>query len=140
MGRWADRLLVPKVLVGNQTRVIEAVADGAGHWLPAVPVITVRPDAVADVWTAAAVLTSPVATAWAWRRAAGTGLSARTLRLGPRWLADLPWPAAPLEPAVEALRDGDVEACGAAVDDAFGLGGDDGAGLFEWWRAQLPSG
>ena len=30
MRRWADRLLVPKVLVANQTRVIEAVVDDAG--------------------------------------------------------------------------------------------------------------
>ena len=38
MRRWADELLVPKVLVANQTRVIEAVADPDGRWLPGVPV------------------------------------------------------------------------------------------------------
>jgi hypothetical protein len=139
MRRWADRFSVPKVLVANQTRMIEAVADGDGRWLPGVPVITVRPARPADVWPLAAVLTSPVASAWAWHRAAGTGLSARTLRLGPRWLAELPWPAGPLEPAVEALREGDVVACGAAVDDAFGVGGADASRLQRWWCAQLPS-
>jgi SAM-dependent methyltransferase len=140
MRRWADRLMVPKVLVANQTRVIEAVADAAGSWLPGVPVITARPATAAGAWPVAAVLTSPVASAWAWHRAAGTGLSARTVRLGPRWLAELPWPAGPLAPAVEALRDGDVGACGAAVDDAFEVSGDDASGLWRWWRAQLPSG
>ena len=44
MRRWADGLLVPKVLVANQTRVIEAVADPDGRWLPGVPLITARPD------------------------------------------------------------------------------------------------
>jgi SAM-dependent methyltransferase len=138
MRRWADRLMVPKVLVANQTRVIEAVADAGGRWLPGVPVITARPATPAGVWPLAAVLTSPVATAWAWHRAAGTGLSARTLRLGPRWLAELPWPAGTLGPAVEALRDGDVVACGAAVGESFGVGGSDA--LLHWWCAQLPSG
>ena len=96
MQRWSADLLVPKVLIANQTRVIEAVADPAGAWLPGVPVLTARPTNAADVWPVAAVLTSPVASAWAWHRAAGTGLSAETLRLGPRWLAELPWPRGPL--------------------------------------------
>ena len=77
---------------------------------------------------------------WAWHRAAGTGLSARTLRLGPRWLADLPWPAGPIAPAVEALRDGDVVACGSAVAHAFGIGAADASVLENWWRARLPHG
>ncbi len=138
MGRWADRFAVPKVLVANQTRIIEAVADPEGAWLPGVPLITVRAPVPADVWSIAAVLTSAPASAWAWHRAAGTGLSAGTLRLGPRWLADLPWPAGPLAPAVEALRDGDVVACGSAVARAYGIDAEDGAVLDRWWRARLP--
>ena len=43
--RWAQRKLVPKVLVANQTRLIEAVADPDGAWLPGVPVNTVTPTA-----------------------------------------------------------------------------------------------
>ncbi len=84
MRRWADGLLVPKVVVANQTRVIEAVVDDDGDWIPGVPTLTVRPTDGADRWTIAAVLTSPVASRWAWQQAAGTGLSARVLRLGPR--------------------------------------------------------
>ena len=93
MRRWAAGLLVPKVLVANQTRVVEAAVDAEGAWLPGVPVITARPLPGTDPWAVAAVLTSPVASAWAWHRAAGTGLSARAVRLGPRWLGELPWPA-----------------------------------------------
>jgi hypothetical protein len=138
MRRWAARLAVPKVLVANQTRIIEAVADPDGAWLPGVPLITVRPTLPADVWSVAAVLTSPVASAWAWHRAAGTGLSARSLRLGPRWLAELPWPAGSLAGAVDALAAGDVVGCGAAVVDAYGLGAGAARPLRRWWEAQLP--
>jgi hypothetical protein len=75
---------------------------------------------------------------WAWHRAAGTGLSARALRLGPRWLAELPWPAGSVVPAVEALRDGDVAACGSAVSDAYGIGAAEGSILQRWWHGHLP--
>jgi len=137
MRRWADGLLLPKVLVANQTRVMEAVVDRAGQWLPGVPTLTARPGPGVDPWRVAAVLTSPVASAWAWHRAAGTGLAARSLRLGPRWLAELPWPAADLAPAAAALRDGDVVACGRAVDVAYGVV--DGAALVDWWVDGLPA-
>ena len=138
MRRWADDLLVPKVLVANQTRVVEAVVGGAGAWLPGVPTLTARPAPGVDPWALAAVLTSPVATAWAWHRAAGTGLAARSVRLGPRWLIELPWPAGELEPAVAALRAGDVGACGNAMAQAYGV---DAAGeLGAWWAQGLPSG
>jgi hypothetical protein len=135
MGRWAERLLVPKVLVANQTAVIEAVADVEGAWLPGVPVVTVRPGEGTAVIDVAAVLTSAVASCWAWHRAAGTGLSATTLRLGPRWLGDLPWPARSLSAAVAALADGDVDACAAAVDAAYGVTDDR---LSAWWRSRRP--
>ena len=35
----------PKVLVANQTRIVEAVADPCGAWLPGVPVTSVVPTA-----------------------------------------------------------------------------------------------
>ncbi len=139
MRRWADDLLVPKVVVANQTSVVEAVADPDGRWLPGVPLITARPvggGGVDEVRAAAAVLTSPVSSAWAWHRAAGTGLSATVLRLGPRWLVELPWPAGSLRAAIEALDGGDVEACGRAVLRAYDLDGD--SALASWWVQRLP--
>lgn len=138
MRRWADALLVPKVLVANQTRVIEAVVDADGSWLPGVPALTARPAAGVDPWAVGAVLTSPVASAWAWHRAAGTGLAARSVRLGPRWLAELPWPAGDIDDAVAALRVGDVVRCGDAVVSAYRVG--DAEALRTWWADGLPGG
>ena len=98
MQRWAHKRLVPKVLVANQTSIIEAVCDPAGEWLPAVPVIGIYPDPSTSrssrpmpgptrrphvAWRIAAVLTSPIASAWVWHHGAGTGLSATSIRARP---------------------------------------------------------
>ncbi|MGI9051036.1 MAG: HsdM family class I SAM-dependent methyltransferase [Ilumatobacteraceae bacterium] len=138
MRRWADELLVPKVIIANQTRVIEAVADPGGCWIPGVPMLTARPHDAGDVWEIAAVLTSSLASGWAWHRAAGTGLSATTLRLGPRWLADLPWPRGTLGTAVEALRAGDLAATDRAVATAAGVDAQRVPDLGGWWLGNLP--
>ena len=89
--RWAGQRLVPKILVANQTKRIEAVIDRDGAWLPSVPVITcttAQLDAVADV------LHSGEATDWVRYHAAGSGLSATSVRLTARLLASIPVPAA----------------------------------------------
>jgi SAM-dependent methyltransferase len=138
--KWAERKLVPKVLVANQTRVVEAVADRDGAWLPGVPVNTVTPiNGAAGVDEIAAVLTSPVAAVLAWRLAAGTGLSTTTIRVGPAVLARLPWPAGDLTGATQALAEGDVEACGRAVTEAFAIDRKATESLIVWWRSQLPT-
>jgi hypothetical protein len=85
--RWATQRLVPKILIANQTSVIEAVYDPTGAWLPSVPVITCtspEPDRVMSV------LASPGAVSWVRDHAAGSGLSAKALRLNPRLLASIP--------------------------------------------------
>ena len=135
---WAARKLVPKVLVANQTRVIEAVADPGGAWLPGVPLSTVTPADTALVWPIAAVLTSPVASVLAWQAVAGTGLSTSTIRLTPAVLAATPWPAGDLAPAVAALQSGDVGSCAAHVCAAYGIA--DPAPLLTWWNAARPGG
>jgi len=131
---WAQRKLVPKVLVANQTRIVEAVADPDGEWLPGVPVTTVTPTDPGKVWEIAAVLTSPVASVLAWQHGAGTGLSTRAVRIAPAAIAAVPWPALPLGSAVTALRDGAVAECGELVASAYGL---ERADLVSWWRARL---
>ena len=139
MQAWAQRKLVPKVLVASQTRVVEAVADPDGGWLPGVPVTAVTPCHTGDVgtvWALAAVLTSPTASLWATHELAGTGLSPATLRLGPRIIGRLPWPAGDLGDAVRALRDGAVTTCGALVDGAYGVT-DEAVGC--WWNDRLPA-
>jgi hypothetical protein len=112
--------------------------------LPGVPVVAAYPngtDRARATWEIAAVLTSPVASAWAWHRSAGTGLSHDAIRLGPVVLADLPWPAGDLDDAVVALVSGDVRSCAAAVHQAYGLGarsgGWDDSALLVWWTAAL---
>lgn len=152
---WARRRLVPKVLVANQTRIVEAVCDPDGDWLPGVPVVAgypldvhwdgvdgreraSAPAAAATIaWRAAAVLTSPIASAWLWQRQAGTGLSTDAIRVSPTVLGALPWPAGELDDAVVALRAGDVRGCGAGVDRAYGVTGAAAAPLEEWWRAEV---
>jgi hypothetical protein len=138
---WAESMAVGKVLVANQSRVIECVADENGTMLPAVPVITARPfdnDSATAAWEVAAVLTSPVASVAAWHRAAGTGLSASAIRLGPTLVAAVPWPAGSVAAAVAALRSGAVDECGQLVSRAFGLGDDAAEPLSDWWRQRLP--
>jgi SAM-dependent methyltransferase len=146
-GAWAERKLVPKVLVANQTRVVEAVADPRGEWLPGVPVTTVTPRhhgpgdagrvrrAVLEI---EAVLCSPVASAWCWHAGGGTGLSTRNVRITPAVLADVPWPAGDLEPAIEAIAAGDLHAAGTAVLSAYSVGAEESDELLTWWTGALP--
>lgn len=87
--KWATARLVPKILIANQTKVIEAVHDVRGEWLPSVPVITCLTDQPARVL---AVLASDAANEWVYQHAAGSGLSANSVRLNPRLLASIPLP------------------------------------------------
>ncbi|MFT3852324.1 MAG: class I SAM-dependent methyltransferase [Ilumatobacteraceae bacterium] len=87
MRRWAERRLVPKILVANQTATIEAVHDPAGEWLPGVPVLTCTTD---DPGRVLDVLASPAATAWVRHHAAGSGLGANVVRLTPALLSSIP--------------------------------------------------
>jgi SAM-dependent methyltransferase len=85
--RWAAQRLVPKILIANQTKLIEAVIDHDGAWLPSVPVITCTTDRLDEVWR---VLSSTAATQWVRERAAGSGLSATSMRLTATLLANIP--------------------------------------------------
>jgi hypothetical protein len=147
MREWARRRLVPKVLVANQTKIIEAVCDPGGRWLPAVPVIAAYPrgahwddpqgataeELVTRAWEIAAVLTSGFASAWLWHRQGGTGLSARSIRVSPTVLAELPWPTGDLSAATAALQAGDPGGCAAAVDRLYGASAD----VTSWWLGLL---
>jgi SAM-dependent methyltransferase len=149
MRDWARKRLVPKVLVANQTAVVEAVCDADGEWLPGVPVVAVYPSgthwddghvvdgaaAAAAAWEIAAVLTSSIASAWVWHRSAGTGLGAASVRMSPAVLADLPWPGGELDDAVVALRHGDLAACSRSVAAAYGPSGD--TELERWWSEHV---
>jgi len=141
MKRWAEQRLVPKVLIANQTPILEAVCDPTGEWLPGVPVVAAYPldraTSVGVAWEVAAVLTSPAASVWAWHQRGGTGLGPTAIRVGPTMLAELAWPAGPLDEAVAALCSGDVVRCGELVDAAYGLSVDEHDSAMTWWRAAL---
>ncbi|MEM9466049.1 MAG: N-6 DNA methylase [Actinomycetota bacterium] len=137
---WVDARLVPKVLVASQTKVIEALIDDAGVLVPGTPVVSVEPSSP-EIGTArvAALLTSPVASARLAAVAAGTALSADSVRVSARLLADLPLPIDDdaWGRAAERATAGDVLGCGRAMLVAHGLG--DRSDILEWWTGRMPT-
>jgi SAM-dependent methyltransferase len=145
LGPWADARLVPKVLVAGQGRVIEAVVDEGGEWLPSVPVVTVVPHDPADLWRILAVLLAPPVVAHAAARYVGTGLTPGSVKVSARQLAALPLPAVgdawmagaalarAAQHAADADRPGLVAEAGAAMTAAYGA---DRTSL-DWWRDRI---
>lgn len=134
---WFGALLVPKLLVATQTRVVEVAVDEAGAWLPAVPVIAVT--APGDrLWALAAALSAPPVTAWALARAAGTGLSGDSLRLSAGLVRSVPLPTDPAawDGATAAFRAGDLERFAPLACRAYGAP----VALAAWWLGRLPTG
>lgn len=137
LAAWATRRLVPKVLVATQTRVIEAVVDAAGAWLPSVPVITVTPRRRDDEWRIAAVLAAPPVSAWAAATYLGCGLSGSALKLSASQVVGLPLPSTPWDDAVEALRSGAVDRAAELMCAAYEV---DDPAVLRWWRAAAKTG
>ncbi len=148
LGEWADRRLVPKLLVATQTPVLEVVPDEKGAFLPSVPVVTVVPDAI-SLWHAAALLCAPALTAWAAARHFGASLSTSALKLSARQIEDLPlptqseaWDAAAAH-ARDAFfseladeRSAHLRMLALEMSRAFGI--NDSADLIAWWTGRLP--
>jgi hypothetical protein len=153
--RWAADVLVPKVVLATQTRVLEAAVDTGGGWWPSVPVIAVRPVAVEDpdeLWRLLAVLLAPPVSAWAWWHHAGGALSADAVKLAAREVHDVPLPvdadawedgarlACQVAEAAEAAEPdawrAAIEALGRTMDVAYGVDGDE---VFTWWAGRLPA-
>ena len=141
--RWIERTSGPKLLVANQTRVVEPAVDRLGAWVPSVPTLAVVPYNPDDLWLVAAAVGSPTATAWLWRRAPGTALSRDALKIAPRDLADLPLPsdrvawsaaAEALDAYVARPTDSAFEAYVDAAAAAYGAPPE----LVAWWRARVP--
>lgn len=148
LGPWSRARQVPKVLLATQSRVLEAVVDESGDWLPSTPTITVQapPD---RLWHVAAALSSPPLTAVALRRHAGAALSSDAITLSARHVAALPAPVAgpDWDAGAAAMRQaalattGDewrraLERCGTALCRAYAIG--DEGHLLAWWRNRLP--
>ncbi|MGH2684553.1 MAG: hypothetical protein ACRDJP_03695, partial [Actinomycetota bacterium] len=129
-----DARLVPKVLVATQTRVIEAVVDEEGAWLPCTPVITLTGP---RLWHAAAVLLAPPVSAWALRTYGGAALSSDAIKLSASQLLTAPLPAdtGAWDEAASMLRAGaPVEAVGTTMCAAYGAG----QAVWDWWHKRLP--
>ena len=142
LGRWLDRVLVPKVLVACQTRVVEAIVDEAGAFVPSVPVIAVFADAD-RLFDVAAVLLAPFTSAWAVTRVAGSALSGDAIKLSAKQILDVPLPAdraawsegaALLRSAAGELRD--PAGFASTMNAAYGLRAR--RELASWWLARLP--
>ena len=149
---------MPKVLLATQGKVLEAVADVEGAWLPSVPVVTVRPHDPDDLWRVLAVLLAPPVCAVAATRYAGSALNPGAIKLSAKQVAGLPTPT--VESAWEqgahevraAQEAGDPEQrrevllrAGRTLCAAYGfsVGGTAGTGppaddLLAWWSARLP--
>lgn len=147
---WASARLVPKLLVAGQGRVVEAVADVEGRWLPSVPVVTVAPRDPGDedlLWRLLAITLAPPVVAHAAARYLGTGLTPGSVKLSARQVAALPLPAdvgawaegavlaraaqqaATLEERHRALR-----AAATAMTRAYGCSATDS--VLGWWLAR----
>lgn len=148
LARWAEARLVPKVLVAGQGRVIEAVVDEAGAWLPSVPVISVVPNDPADLWSLLAVLLAPPIVCYAAGRYLGTGLSPGSVKVSARQLAALPLPGddgawadgARLARAAQAA--GDDERPALLMEAARAMTAAYGADSlsYNWWRGRVTRG
>ena len=147
LGDWVDQRLVPKLLVATQSKVIEVLPDEAGTLLPSVPVISVVPSKI-SLWHAAALLSSPVLTAWSAAHYLGVSLSTSSIKLSARQIQELPMPRrseAWDEAAIQARhafrahstegRAKHLQHLGALMCDAFEIQGSEG--LLDWWSARL---
>lgn len=139
---WLAQRQQPKVLVGTQGRVVEAVADPEGRAVPCTPVVSVEGD---DPFAALAVLLAPRSTALLASMRAGTGLAAGSIRVSAASLRELPlpadtdaWAAAGAHLRVRHERADEPDAAwldelGQVLCSMYG----DEPALGSWWAARL---
>ena len=150
LAAWAERRLVPKLLVATQTRVLEVVVDEDGIFLPSVPVITVVPNSI-SLWHAAALLTSPPLTAWAAARYLGASLTTSAMKLSAAQIEDLPLPPVSQSWDIAAVHAQDAAMSGSMerrivhlqqlanhMCAAYGVDDSESADLVSWWYNRLP--
>ena len=134
----------PKVIVANQTKILEVHVDDTGTHVGLTPTISVVPHRSEDLHLVAALLASPLASAHVAALTAGSGLSATAMRVTAESLRSIPVPPVheQWQRAAELVRNGagplDVaEMMAGAWPD---LDGTDGAELLAWWRDRLRPG
>ncbi len=107
LGRWIDRRRVPKIVMATQTKVIEVIVDNDAEYVASIPLITITPSDLSQIWHLAAALASPVTCALALRQFAGAALNADAIKLSAKQILQLPVPKTGPEwdEAAQALRD-----------------------------------
>jgi hypothetical protein len=133
--RWAKSRLVPKVLVATQGKMVEAVIDEYGAWLPCVPVISVIPLPAGRIGLneVAAILISPAAFDYFRSTKLGSGLSTGAIKVSAGDLRAMPAP-----PYLDVLAQAGLLLPGLAdpdtrsqfrrlMNEAYGLPPDTGA-------------
>lgn len=150
LGPWIDRRRVPKVILATQTKVIELFVDEPGKYIASIPLITVMPNDVAQLWHIAAALASPVTCALALRHYAGAALSAEAIKISAKQTLALPIPrpSDAWDVAASLLREAQATDApddrqnvllqyAAASVDAFGVPDNQRDDLIVWWRDRL---
>jgi hypothetical protein len=150
LARWAERVLVPKVVVATQTRVVEVLVDETGRIWPSVPVIAVVAPSE-RLWAVAAVLASPPVSALGLRRHAGAALSGDAIKMSARQLLEIPLPpdetswaegAERLQAAAQAAQAGRADEWSEALHE-FGTtmcrAFDASEEILSWWLGRLPA-
>lgn len=135
---WARRQRGPKVVVANQTRVIEVAADHVGDLLAITPVVAVVPHDPSVAGLLAAALSAPSLSALLHHRRGGAGQSKSGLRISASDLLELPMPEdlAALSPVLDAVERGAPwPEVGRLADAAFGV---EDPAVIEWWVGRLP--
>lgn len=148
---WVRTLLVPKVIVAPQGRMLLCAVDPDGSVVPSVPTTSVvalddAPEPVTP-WHLAAVLLAPPVTALVAAEHTGSGLARDTLRVPARALRELPLPAdrrswdvtADRLRALSRLDDpvGRADGLVALGPDLCGMYGVDPTDLVGWWAARI---
>jgi hypothetical protein len=147
---WATRVLVPKVVVATQTRVVELVVDETGEMWPSVPTIAVVAPRE-QLWQVAAALASPAVSAIGLARHAGAALASDAIKLSASQVLEMPLPvhgdawrdgAAHLQAASAAAAMGEgtrwwseLDAFASAMTRAYDTSED----VREWWLARVPA-
>lgn len=89
---WAISRAKPKVIVSNQTKLLEVYVDVGGDILPSVPLLTLDCE-IENLWLVAAAISSPLATLVAAERHLGAGMSGDVLKLSAKDVLNLPVPS-----------------------------------------------
>ncbi len=146
--QWCQSRLQPKILLATQTRILEGVVDQDGVVIPSVPVISIHGD-VDVLWKIAAVLHTPVISAWMAVRVLDDSTAQSALKVNATQTRALPLPcdaelwdqAVRLNQQVAGSDDQMVRLdlllrAAVLMHRAYGLTEEQSATVTEWWQAR----